>query len=285
MAVGFGHFLLESTSRLWALDELAESIDGIIFTQFRSGGVGKARKRYAPFLDILSGDKPLKILREPTRVENLVVPDPGFGHHHRMAGSLRYRRFTRAQVAKAFDPSGPERLYVTHSDLMDKRGGIFGETRIEEILTANGFTIFHPQKHSARVQLAHYRVAKEVVSLDGSALHMAAYALRPDARVGMIMRRHTALLDGLAKQIELFSGAKVFSFDALRADWIDEKVKRVDFRSLGELDFVKLQGQLANANFISASQLREGLNEQEIRNLIDDMDRGKMRRVPVGAKP
>ncbi|WP_298973114.1 glycosyltransferase family 61 protein [uncultured Roseobacter sp.] len=281
----FGHFLLESTTRFWALDELADRVDGIIFTQFRSGGVRQARKRYAPFLNILSGGKPLRILRDPTRVENLIVADPGFGHHSRITGSPRYRQYTRAKVAQAVNPEGPERLYVSRSALADNRGGIFGEPVIEEIMRANGYAIFHPQDHSIPDQLAHYRAARELVCLDGSALHLTAYALQPGARVGMILRRHSALLEGLAKQLELFADAKVHVFDALRASWVDESAKRVDFRSIGELDFGKLRALLIENEFIADVPAIDPLQEPDIQNILQSMNRGEMRRVPVATTP
>lgn len=277
----FGHFLLESTTRFWALDALADDIDGIIFTQFRSGGVRKARKRYAPFLNILGGGIPVKILREPTQVQNLIVADPGFGHHDRILGSPRYRAYTRKQVASAVAPDGPEKLYVSRSALVDARGGIVGETQIEDIMKANGYTIFHPQDHSISDQLARYRAARELVCLDGSALHMAAYALQPGARVGVILRRHAGLLDGLVKQVELFADAQVHVLDALRASWIDETAKRVDFRSIGELDFARLQALLAKNGFITGVPGPDYLQEDEVQEVIASMSRGKMRRVPV----
>lgn len=276
----FGHFLLESTSRLWALDELADKIDGIVFTPFRRGGVGRARKEYGPFLDILSGGKPIRILREPTRVDTLFVPDPGFGHHGRMSGSPRYRAHTRAQVA-AISPEGPERLYISRSALMDKRGGVLAETRIETLLRANGYTVFHPQQHSMAEQLARYRAARYVVGLDGSALHMAAYALQPGARVAMILRRRAGLLADLANQIELFANAKVHSLDALRASWVAHDAKRVDFRSIGELDFNLLQRQLTAAGFTDDSAPIGNLDPSEIDAILTGMDRGDMRRVPL----
>ncbi len=272
----FGHFLLESTARLWALDEYAGQIDGVIFTPFRSGGVGQARKRYAPFLDILTDGTQLTILRRPTRVEHLIVPDPGFGHHDRVLGSPRYRAHTRAAVARAVPAQGPEKLYVSRSALMDKRGGVFGEADIDTLMAANGYSVFHPQQHSLQEQLAQYRAARHLVALDGSALHMAAYALQPGARVGMILRRQAALLDGLAEQIRLFAGAEVHVFDHLRASWVDEKAKRVDFRSMGELDLNALQQALTETGFILPSP---PLPPQDIPALINAMERGPMRRV------
>lgn len=277
----FGHFLLESTARLWALDELGEAIDSVVFTPFHAGGLRPARDRYTPFLDILTGAKPLTIVKRPVVVERLVVPDPGFGHGNRILGSPRYRAHTRARVAAAVAPEGGERLYVTRSGLMDKRGGIFGETRIEALMAANGYEIFHPQRHPIPEQLARYAAARELVALDGSALHMAAYALRPGARIGMILRRRAGLLEGLVRQVELFAGAEVVQLDALRASWVDAGAKRVDFRSIGELDFPRLAQALAETGFVAAGGAIDDLDTAGIEGLIGESERGPMRRIPV----
>jgi len=277
----FGHFLLESTSRFWLLDELQADFDGILFTQFRKGGLGMAYKRYGSFLDILSGGVPIRLLREPTQVERVFVADPGFGHDYLMCASPRYRALTRAQVDKAVQADGPEKLYVSRSALPRARGGVVAETRIEELMITNGYAVFHPQKHSIPEQLARYKAARKLVALDGSALHMAAYALKPDAQVGMILRRQMGLLDKLAQQIELFSGATVNKLDALCASWIDPDAKRVDFRSIGELDFDLLQAQLTEKGFIAPSPPIGNLTEADIRSILDTLGRGAMRRVSL----
>lgn len=277
----FGHFLLESTPRLWALDELSDEIDSVLYIPFRRGGARKARDRYKPFLDIITGGKPLAIVGKPTRVDELIVPDQGFGHGERIVGSPRYRAFFRNQIEAAVAPDGPERLYISRSKLMDKHGSVFGETRIEELMQANGYTIFHPQLHSPAEQLAHYRAAREIVCLDGSALHMAAYVLRPGTRIGMILRRRANLLDGLVRQLQVFADAEVHSLDALRNSWVDQDINRIDYRSIGELDLPRLQSMLQEAGFVDGSTPIEDLTPPDVAAIIDDMKRGPMKPIPV----
>jgi glycosyl transferase family 61 len=281
----FGHFLLESTPRLWVLDELSDSIDSLVYIPFRRGGARKARDSYKPFLDIITGGKPANIVSRPMQVEDLVVADPGFGHGARITGSPRYRSHFRAQVEAAISPEGPERLYISRTRLLDKRGGVFGEDRIEALMEANGYTIFHPQLHSAAEQLAHYRAAREIVCLDGSALHMAAYAIRPRTRIGMILRRRAGLLDGLVSQLKVFADAEVHSIDALRNSWVDEAARRVDFRSIGELDLPRLQAILKEAGFVGERPTIKDLATSDIALILAGMDRGPMRPVPVGSTP
>jgi Glycosyltransferase 61 len=248
----FGHFLLESTPRLWALD--TETVASVLFIPIGPKSYWRARKAYAPFLEMLCGDLPINRISQPTRVAELVVPDPGFGHEARMKGTDRYRAFTRDRVAAAITAAGPEKLYISRSGLNDNRGGIFGEAEIEAVLAEDGYEIFHPQRHSQREQLERYAAARMIIGLDGSALHMAAYALRPEARVAMIARRRSAILPRLADQLRGFSGATVDIVDCLTACWVKEGGTRIDYASIGELDMAALFQRLVDLGFI-----RDGL--------------------------
>ncbi len=246
----FGHFLLESTPRLWALGVDPEPVNSVLFIPIRPGTIWRARKAYRPFLEIFCGDLPIENIVTPTRVETLVVPDPGFGHEARMVGTPHYRAFMRDRVAANIAPAGPDRLYISRTGLSDHKGGILGETLIEEVLSSQGYEVFHPQRHSAREQLARYAAARQIVALDGSALHMAAYALRPDCRVAMIARRRSAIIPRLADQLTRFSGAQVQTLDCLVACWVKPGSTRIDYSSIGEVDMARLFAELQAGGFI-----------------------------------
>jgi capsular polysaccharide biosynthesis protein len=246
----FGHFLLESTPRLWALDQ--ETVASALFIPYGPGSYWRARKAYLPLLEILCGDLPIERISAPTRVAELVVPDPGFGHEGRMRGSDRYRAFTRGRVAVEITAAGPEKLYISRSGLNDNRGGIFGEAEIEAVLAEAGYEIFHPQRHSYREQLARYAAARQIIGLDGSALHMAAYALQPEAQVAIIARRRSPILARLADQLVRFSGASVEVLDCLTACWVKEGGTRIDYASIGEVDMPALFQRLIALGFIPA---------------------------------
>ncbi len=246
----FGHFLLESTPRLWALD--TEKVDSVLFIPYGPNSYWRARRAYAPFLGIFCGTLPIDRVSQPTRVAELVVPDPGFGHEVRMRGSERYRFFTRGRVEAQIAAAGPDKLYISRSGLNDNRGGIFGEAEIEAVLAEDGYEIFHPQRHSHREQLERYAAARQIIALDGSALHMAAYALRPDAHVAIVARRRSPILARLADQLVRFSGASVDVVDCLTACWVKEDGTRIDYASIGEVDMPALFQRLVALGFIRA---------------------------------
>ena len=277
----FGHFLMEGTPRLWALDELPNDIESLVFIPFMKGNPRVVRKKYKAFLDLVTDGKEVTIADSPMSVDELVVPEPGFGHGARIEGSQRYREFFRDRIAATVPAEGAKRLYISRTALPDKRGGIFGEELVEALMEANGYTIFHPQHHSATVQLAQYRAAEEIVALDGSALHMAAYAIRPGTRVGIIFRRRADFLQGLLRQLEVFADAEVYGFDALRNSWIGQEARRVDFASIGELDMPRLCNMLRTQGFVKDCTNMADFSGADINSVISAMNRGSMRPVPM----
>jgi len=277
----FGHFLMEGTPCLWALDDLPNEIESLVFIPFGRSNPRVVRKKYQAFLDLVTGGKDVTIADTPMSVDELVMPEPGFGHGHRIEGSNRYREYFRERIAANVPAEGPKRLYISRTALPDKRGGIFGEELVEELMQANGYTVFHPQHHGAAVQLAHYRAAEEIVALDGSALHMAAYAIRPGTRVGIIFRRRADFLEGLVRQLKVFADAEVYGFDALRNCWIGQDARRVDYASIGEWDMPRLFKMLRDRGFVKDCTLMREFGKTDIDDAVAALDRGPMRPIPM----
>ncbi len=260
----FGHFLAESIVRLWALGEDHGPIDGIVFIPYGPKTIWRTRKAYLPMLRIFTGDLPIIPQVNQAIVERLIVAEPGFGHQSRMAGSPKFIDFFRRQVATKIAPQGPERLYVSRSNLNPKRGGVFGEKLLEEFLISEGYEVFHPQQHSAEEQLARYAAARYLISLDGSPLHFAAFALQPGAKVGIIKRRYSSIPEQMVTHINRFSGADVSLFDHIEEMWVNEKSRRVDYSSMGRLDLVAITKGLKQKGFTAQDGLMAPLSIDQI---------------------
>lgn len=215
----FGHFLIESLARLWALDHIEGPIDGVLFLpmpghHFRPRLTGK----YGPIYRALAGDLPTKMIKRPTRVEQLIVPPQGIGYLDLITGTAANRAFMANRFADHFpaEADSPDRIYVSRTGLNDPSKIHPQEPEIEAIMEAAGFGVFHPQKFSVDAQARIFRGARQVVGLDGSAFHYAGFCLNPDARVGIIKRRHRAGLgESLCHQIRAFSGAHCTLIDPL----------------------------------------------------------------------
>ncbi|MBL4928329.1 glycosyltransferase 61 family protein [Fuscibacter oryzae] len=242
----FGHFLVESTARLWALDHLGLRPDSIFYLPYRGAHHETERviRSQKPLFDLLGIDVPIRTYPGALRVERLYLPELGFGWEERYAGSPAYRAFMQGRLGAAAVPEGGERLYISRARLAAQRGGILGEAVIEENLARAGYEIFHPERHPVSVQIARYKAARSIVALDGSALHLAAYVLQPGAQVTMILRRSSANVDDYLLQFRSFAGVTPNVVDVIRNDWVSGDVTRPDYRSVGELNFVRLFDRL-----------------------------------------
>lgn len=202
----FGHFLLECIPRLWALDDPDLAVDGILVTPL-PGIDFKAvmRRRLGPFLDLLTDGLPIIPVTRPARVDEVLVPSQGIGHHNWATGTPRFRDFVRDRISTTLVPNGPERIYVSRSKLKSPEQMVDQERRIERLMGKCGYTIFHPQRHTIIEQCQHYMAARHIVGPDGSAFHLAPFAAQPGARIALIQRRwRQAAFDALAGQIKAF---------------------------------------------------------------------------------
>lgn len=280
--VHFGHFLAESTSRLWALDNLAD-LDGIIFFPKRPK-VGEMTVQFqADFLRLLGCNLPMHIATEPTEVETLLVPGQGFGLGHLSTGTPEYRDYFHNNFGKSVAPDGPERLYLSRSALGPKRGGIVGEEYLEQSLIAHGYEIFHPQQHSMETQIARYKAAKKIVSLDGSALHLFALVGRPDQDIAMILRRTSGVYKNIENQLSAFCGKDPVVIDAIESDWLLEGSKRPDRQSVGSLNHGMLAAALANNGFIDTAEGWSGMPWRQRNRAIRNLS--KKRGIPYNEVP
>ena len=248
----FGHFLVESTARLWALDHIGGKLDSILYLPYRGevGAVERAIKGHAAFFRLLGIDTPIRAHGTALRVEELYVPELGFGWLDRYGGSPAYRQFMQGRLNAAITAEGGDKLYISRARLNAARGGILGETVIEENLARLGYEIFHPEKQPLEVQIARYKAARVIVALDGSALHLAAYVLRPGSQVAMILRRSRANAADYDRQFRSFCGVVPQVIDVIRHDWVAGDSARVDFRSIGEIDFAALFDRLKSLGLV-----------------------------------
>ncbi|GGL57670.1 glycosyltransferase family 61 protein [Wenxinia marina] len=247
----FGHFLVESISRIWAYGALKDRIDGVLYVPKFQNRPGHVMNVYRPFLQALGVDCEMRNIEDPTRVERLYVPGQGFGMFQMIEGAPEFRDFVRAHAGKGIAPQGAEKIYVSRSALPPVRGSILGEALLEERLKAEGYEVFHPQKHSHAEQIAAYRAARQVIAVDCSPLHLLALVGHADQKVAVIARRDGHLDDIFARQIRAFQGAEATAIDLLRRNWIEEHASGPSRTSWGEIDFAELGRRLNAAGLIA----------------------------------
>ncbi len=213
----FGHFLMEATPRLWALDHLTGAPDGILLIPMAGRDIAAVlRRRLAPLLDGLSHGLTVHLVETPLRVDEVIVPTQGFGHLDWSHGTPEARRYMRRHVRAMAPAQGAEKLYLSRRRLKNPAQQVPHEAQIERWVAQAGYEIFYPERHSVPEQIARYRAARVILGPDGSAFHLAACAMLRGARVGLIQRRtRQPVFDAIARQITSFAGADLWTSAAM----------------------------------------------------------------------
>lgn len=262
----FGHFLVESTARLWALDQ---GFDGVLFIPKRPRRGENIRSFQRAFVDMIVPEMPIRVAADPLRVEQLVVPGQGFGLGQITQGTPAFRNAIHSRFAQDVKPDGPERLYISRSALGLGKGGLLGEEHLETLLADEGYEIFHPQKHDMQTQLARYKAARNVVAADGSALHMYAMVGGPEQKVAMILRRQSGANNLLASNLHHFCETEPVLINALRTEWVRAERGKSDRLSFGELNHAQLGRVLNTHGFVSKGETWKALDDTERKQVFD----------------
>ena len=263
----FGHFLTESVSRLWAV-ETAGPIDGVIFTPKRAATGSAVEAYHHAFFESLGlVDVQICVLTEPTQIQELVVPGQGFGLGPMSSGTSIFRRFIRNQFANAVRARGPEKLYISRSQIGPRRGGFLDEARLEAYLSTAGYEVFHPQKHDLHSQIARYKAAKSIVAAEGSALHLVAMLARPTQKVAIVMRRDGTTHDPISRHLYAFSGSMPVRINAIRRRWMPAKGGRAH-QGVAELDLALAERQLAAEGFVEGGAGWQSLSLSAAQDIV-----------------
>ncbi len=267
----FGHFLVESTARLWAYERLEDKIDAVVFVPKVQRRIDHVLNVYTPFMRLLGIEAPLFNIETPVRFDHVHVPQQGFGMFGMIEGLPEYREFMRARMGARIRDDGARKLYVSRSALPQQRGGLLGEELIEEYLAAEGYEIFHPQQHDFETQLAAYKSADYIISPDGSPLHMAALVVKPTTKIAVIARR-PKVAEQFEIQFRAFCGIETVTIDALKCHWIPENNARPSRLSYGELDFATLYAQLKQGGLISGNIPWPDMTDAQRAAIMSDLE-------------
>ncbi|MGB3247433.1 MAG: FkbM family methyltransferase [Sulfitobacter sp.] len=249
----FGHFLVESSARLWALDVIDEKIDGILFMPKRPRNGSEVLEYQKKFLSLMGRDIAVECVDAPCEVERLIVPGQGFGLGEMISGTDAFRKAIAFHFAKEIKPDGPEKIYISRSRLPAGRGNLIGEAELEAHLAAQGYVIYHPQMHDLEHQIATYKAANQIIAAEGSALHLLAMVGHHDQKVAIIVRRPSGATRNLENHLTSFASIKPVTLTCLKQSWKPLGAAKPRLW-MGELDMPALQQALAQAGFIDAAE-------------------------------
>lgn len=172
----WGHFLFESTNRLWYYLRENCKAHGIrlvgIFLNNKPDG------NFRLFHDLIGiGQDDLVFLNRPTRFRRVIIPRPSC-----MLATARTVDFYYSQEFLApFDairnsvPTSPsKKIYLTRTNL--QMGNTIGEEEIEDNFRRNGFEIISPENETLPALVSLLKNAEVVAGLSGSNTHNLLFA-------------------------------------------------------------------------------------------------------------
>lgn len=190
----FGHFLVESLSRLWALIEYGGQIETVVFVR-AWGPFGDGLPAFMTDTLSLLGAQRLTIIDDdPVRFETLIVPAQLLGCHL-ISGHEAFHRFVhrlrKIRTQHSAPMGGTGSVYVSRRKFCESGGGSFVcEDVIEENLRNYGYDVIYPEELTVEQQLDVYNRCERLVFAKGSALHLFALVAREDQNVLIVSRRN-----------------------------------------------------------------------------------------------
>lgn len=260
----FGHFIVETISRLWAARQLG--INRVLFTP-RHAKLRDFVGYQDDLVKLILPDAQIDIIREPTAVEQLFVPGQGFGLGKISRGTEEFRAMIRDTMAR-IEPETVDKIYISRTKFGGK-GGIIGEHCLEESFVAEGYTLVHPEKMPLKDQLAIFKGARKIVGLDSSAFHTLGYVANPSQDICIILRRNHPAYEHITHHIEAFCGRAPHVISAVTADWMPERQRLPNHVSWGELDHVQVRDALVAHGFLQSAESWVHLNEARLAEAVE----------------
>ncbi len=199
----FGHFLLETTNRLWYWIENRDKNLDIVFLPLKHSK--KVLPQFWEFMDLLgiARDK-IHFLREPKRFSKVYVPEASGV----ISVSFNEKFLLPFQeIASRVEPKDKKKIYLSRTKFT-KGSHCLGEEHIEKVFGLNGYHVVYPERLSLREQIEYIRGADEVAGVIGTATHLELFA-KPRVKSIICERSDVPL------------SAQMLVHQAIGADWYD----------------------------------------------------------------
>lgn len=183
----FGHFLIETLSRLWWVIKNKEFSKKIVFIKNRDFDENKFIK-----LLLLCGLKKENIifLEQATRFKLVIIPDQSliFFNYYTDEFLTPYN-----EILKNIKPSVYEKIYLSRTKF-EKKDHI-NEIYFENFYRSLGYKIVYPEKLDIAEQISLVSGADEIVSTMGTISHLAIFC-KPNAKLVTFLRSRSLLSPG-----------------------------------------------------------------------------------------
>jgi len=196
----WGHFLLESVSRLWYWFENDEAIDKYIFFVNEDDPL-QFSGNYLRFLELLNIADKVEIINKPIQYRKVIVPELGYYRMHYY--SDQYKKIFERVVLNALiqRKTIPEekRIYFSRSHFKKALKSEIGIEFLDHYFMKNGFKILYPEELSLEEMITYIHNADICVTPSGTLPHNMLFA--QDMKKTIIIER-TALINEMQIDVD-----------------------------------------------------------------------------------
>ncbi len=266
----FGHFCLETLSRLWFYKNLKESKYKVFFHKWGPGKRYTLLKWAIDILELLDiKEENIVFIEKKIFFKEIIVPEQIIGIGKMLKSSPEFINGITEVIDQKINSDclflNYEKVYVSRTKLDITQGRFTAESALEEILTDNGFFIFHPQEYSFQEQLAIYKQAKILIFAEGSAAHTLIFLKDLKSEIFLINRRKYSLYT-LQQTHEFHSNYNEVNFikGILRIKQFPAS------RTMGILDYNELLKLLIEKDIIKKGQNYENILQMSLfKDIVD----------------
>lgn len=194
----FGHFLLESMSRLYAIKHCRSDYP-VLFLSPNT----KLYESQALLLKTMGVNNDLMLLKDPVEVENLIYAPPAVRLKPPFISDEQLEALGRFNISP--DPSG-RKIWLSRSKFHG--GKVVNENKIEKIISEWGWEIVHPELISLQDQLKAVHSARYIAGFDGSAFYSSLLSRKTHGHFIIFGRRNV-----IPEELRYFLQRKKVSFE------------------------------------------------------------------------
>lgn len=167
----WGHFLMESVTRLWYSLEAEPDVDKYVFF-LDENEEREIRGNYKEFFVLLNIWDKMEFINTPTTYREVIVPESSF--ECMVYYSPKYLAIFDAIANNiTVDPAwnAEEKIYFTRSNFAKGNNYDFGMEILDSFFRNNGFFLLAPETVTLSHMIYYIRNAKEIATISGSVHH------------------------------------------------------------------------------------------------------------------
>ncbi len=207
----WGHFLLETVSRLWYWFEDDETVDKYVFFVKENESL-QFTGNYLRFLKLLGIADKIDIINKPVQYREVIVPELGYFRMHYY--SDKHKKIFDTVAANALKnarlPGSEKKVFFSRAHFKKASDSEIGNDLLDSFFSNNGFKLLYPEELSLEEMICYIRNAEICAMPSGTAPHNLLFA--QDNKKTIIIER-TMLINEMQVDVDRIKDLNVTYID------------------------------------------------------------------------